>query len=98
MTRKEAPSAFTLPLNAFPEDSPMVIYPFARPHLGEDQMAWEEVSYERHPVFAGNREPLVRVFPETGKDVSFLRLLEHRVDKFAPAHGGGVLIKARLLA
>lgn len=38
-----------------------------------------------------------RVFPATGRDVRFLQYLEHRVDKFAPASGGGVLVHPRAL-
>lgn len=38
-----------------------------------------------------------RVFPSTGSDVQFLQCLEHRVDKFAPASGGGVLVHPRAL-
>jgi hypothetical protein len=38
-----------------------------------------------------------RVFPVTGRDVRFLQMLEHRVDKFAPASGGGVLVHPRAL-
>jgi len=38
-----------------------------------------------------------RVFPATGRDVQFLQMLEHRVDKFAPATGGGVLVHPRAL-
>ncbi len=38
-----------------------------------------------------------RVFPATARDIRFLQLLEHRVDKFAPATGGGVLVHPRAL-
>lgn len=38
-----------------------------------------------------------RVFPSSGYDVRFLQCLEHRVDKFAPASGGGVLVHPRAL-
>lgn len=38
-----------------------------------------------------------RVYPITCRDVQFLQLLEHRVDKFAPASGGGVLVHPRVL-
>lgn len=38
-----------------------------------------------------------RVFPVTARDVLFLQMLEHRVDKHAPAQGGGVLIHPRTL-
>ena len=34
-----------------------------------------------------------RVFPTTPSDVSFLRLLEHHVEKFCPSEGGGTIIK-----
>ncbi len=39
----------------------------------------------------------VRVFPVSASDIRFLARLEHRVDKFAPAKGVGVLIRADLL-
>lgn len=38
-----------------------------------------------------------RVFPISSRDVQFLQCLEHRVDKFAPASGGGVLVHPRVL-
>jgi hypothetical protein len=38
-----------------------------------------------------------RVFPATSRDVQFIQMLEHRVDKFAPATGGGVLVHPRAL-
>lgn len=38
-----------------------------------------------------------RVFPANGRDVQFLQCLEHRVDKFAPATGGGILVHPRVL-
>jgi len=39
----------------------------------------------------------LRVFPMTGKDVAFLRMLTHREEKFAPAHGVGVLVRESAL-
>lgn len=38
-----------------------------------------------------------RVFPQTASDVFFLQCLEHRVDKFAPANGVGVIVSASAL-
>ena len=38
-----------------------------------------------------------RVFPTTCRDVEFLQMLDHRVDKFAPASGVGVFIHPRVL-
>lgn len=39
----------------------------------------------------------LRVYPSTAADVKFLQMLEHGVDKFAPAHGGGVLVSAKYI-
>ena len=33
-----------------------------------------------------------RIHPDTSRDVMALRMLEHRREKFAPAHGNGVII------
>lgn len=94
-TKPEAPSKFTLHLTAIPEVNPQIIWPF--PGRSESMKDWESVSYEGNPAIDSKREKLVRVFPSTGKDVIFLRMLQHRVDKFAPANGHGVLVKERLI-
>lgn len=39
----------------------------------------------------------LRVYPTTWADVKFLQMLEHGVDKFAPANGGGVLVSAKYI-
>lgn len=43
--------------------------------------------------YTGERR-LVRVFPSASRpwEVLFLSMLEHRRDKFAPAHGDGILV------
>lgn len=95
-TNKEKPSEFTLALNARAEENPVVVWPF--PDERTVELHWEEVSYEKHPALDDiQREPLVRVFPQTGKDVAFLRMLKQREDKFAPGKGGGILVKSRLI-
>jgi len=33
-----------------------------------------------------------RIFSVSGREVSALRMLEHRVEKYAPLSGGGILI------
>lgn len=38
-----------------------------------------------------------RLWPNTAKDVFYLRSLVHRVDKFAPSHGTGVLVRESAL-
>ena len=38
-----------------------------------------------------------RVNVKTGEDLSFIRLLQHGEDYFAPATGDGILVKAHLL-
>lgn len=96
-TKKEPASEFTLAMYCVAEENPMVIWPFRKEHVGENQIAWDEISYLHHPAIDTEREPLVRVFPTTGKDVAFLRMLQQRVDKFAPATGGGILVKSRLI-
>lgn len=67
----------------------------------EESAPWgiDEVTDFDFPFFTSR--PLkgnwVRVFPKTAKDVMFLKLLDHRVEKMAPAHGHGVLVRAELL-
>lgn len=38
-----------------------------------------------------------RVIPNTLKEINALKMLEHRIDKFAPATGNGVLITSAAL-
>lgn len=38
-----------------------------------------------------------RVNVKTGEDLSFMRLLQHGIDYFAPSNGDGILVKAHLL-
>jgi hypothetical protein len=35
-----------------------------------------------------------RVYPQTANDVFTLQMLQHRVDKFAPSHGCGIILTA----
>lgn len=39
----------------------------------------------------------IRVFPQNAADVLFLQSLDHRVEKFAPATGIGVILDPRCL-
>lgn len=39
-----------------------------------------------------------KIRPSTAKEVFALQMLEHRVEKFAPAEGNGVLVTAEALA
>lgn len=77
---------FTLHLNALAEKAPRAVIHFTKVPNGEPCFKEEELS--------GN---WFRVFPATARDVRFLQCLEHRVDKFAPACGGGVLVHPRVL-
>lgn len=38
-----------------------------------------------------------RVIPLTAKEISALRLMDHQVDKFAPASGSGVMVSVQAL-
>ena len=38
-----------------------------------------------------------RVYPTDGREVMALQMLQHHADKFAPAFGGGALIKEEAL-
>jgi hypothetical protein len=52
-----------------------------------------KVSFEGRPL-AGT---WWRVWPGSCREVSAIRMMDHRVDKFAPATGGGVLISNNAL-
>lgn len=75
---------FTLHLNAQEESAPWGI---------DEDNSFEFPFFTCKPL----KGDWVRVFPRTARDVMFLKLLNHRVDKMAPAHGHGVLIKAEML-
>jgi hypothetical protein len=47
------------------------------------------------PVFNSTqiKGDFYRVIPANAKEVAYLRNLEHRVDKFAPARGNGVIVR-----
>lgn len=76
----------TLHLNALPEKSPRVIVPIETPK-GEPKL------FDNQSLAGA----WLRVFPQTGKDVAFLQMLEHHVEKFAPERGRGVIIQRRCL-
>lgn len=42
------------------------------------------------PVLAN--KPLVRVVPQDGRDVFALQMLDHHREKWAPAHGPGIMV------
>jgi len=63
------------------ENNPSVIMP--RRDSEADRTSWEAVT------ILGKFH---RVFPTTAKEISAIRMLEHRSEKFAPAHGDGVII------
>lgn len=77
----------TLHLNAVSEYAPRVIYPVEVPHGEPAQFREEHLSGQ-----------WLRVFPQTGMDVRFLRSTEHHLDRFAPANGPGVILATRFLA
>lgn len=76
----------TLHLNAMREKLPRVIVPVETPRGEPQQFDIDSL--------AGS---WLRVFPQTGKDVQFLQMLEHHVEKYAPATGKGVIIQTRCL-
>ncbi len=49
--------------------------------------------------YRGDRR-LVRVFPNASRpwEILFLSMLRHRVDKWAPAHGDGILVAEDLIS
>ena len=84
-----APTNFpmlTLHLNATTENTPRAVVAIYKILNGEPNFQEDHLSGDWY-----------RVFPATARDVQFLQMLEHRVDKFAPASGGGVLVHPRVL-
>lgn len=78
--------SLTLHLNCIKEDHPQAVV--AQPkERGEDAKLKDE-------YLSGD---WLRVFPQTARDVKFLLMLEHQLDKFAPSSGIGVLVAARCL-
>jgi hypothetical protein len=47
------------------------------------------------PVFNSRqiKGDFYRVIPSDAKEVAYIRNLEHRVDKFAPARGNGIIVR-----
>ena len=78
--------ALTLHLNCIVEIEPKAVVAQPREGGEDPRMSEETLSGE-----------WLRVFPETARDITFLQMLEHQLDKFAPASGIGVLIAARCL-
>ena len=76
----------TLHLNAQKERSPRAVVATYKVQNGDPNFQEDTIPGDWY-----------RVFPATCRDVQFLQLLEHRVDKFAPAAGGGVLVHPRVL-
>jgi hypothetical protein len=66
---------------------PFIIYP--RPELNRDGDV-----YERRQLDG----TYYLVEPSCPMEISFLRLLEHRIEKFAPATGEGIIVSAEALA
>jgi hypothetical protein len=54
----------------------------------------EAIVYNREVV----KGQFFHVYPTTAEEISLLRLLDHRVDKFAPAEGEGVYVRTEALA
>lgn len=50
-------------------------------------------SYERAAV----KGEFYRVVPQTAREIAILQLIDHRVDKFAPAEGNGALVRVEAL-
>ena len=76
----------TLHLNAIKENRPRAIVAVFKVVNGEPNFSEDDIPGDWY-----------RVFLATPRDVQFLQMLEHRVDKFAPATGGGVLVHPRAL-
>lgn len=72
-----------------------------RDNLIEEAHPWGIITIHENEGVNTSSKPLrgewVRVFPQTGKDVRFLQMLSHQEEKFAPTHGGGVLVKRELM-
>ena len=77
----------TLKRGYFREKNPMVVIPHAVVHNGEQKFDAK--------ILPGDQ--WLRVFPQNAADVFFLQCLIHRVEKFAPASGQGVIVDARCL-
>lgn len=77
----------TLILGHMKEIDPMVVIP--KKALVNDEMKFpvEQIPGE-----------WIRVFPQNAADVFFIQELRHRVEKFAPATGSGVIIDPRCLS
>lgn len=76
----------TLHLNAHREHRPRAVVATYKVQNGDPNFQEDDLPGE-----------WFRVYPVNGSDVRFLQMLEHRVDKFAPAQGGGVLVHPRAL-
>jgi len=68
------------------ERNPLVVMPKADKRSG--------VSWERETL----KGSFYRVIPQTPREIQVLRLLDHHVDKFAPAEGNGAIVSAAALA
>ena len=74
--------ALTLAAGCIREESPVAIFPVASPTLGT-------ICYRPFPLPGC----WWRVYPRTARDIFFLQYLDIHKNMFAPAEGGGVLIK-----
>lgn len=52
------------------------------------------ISYDQETI----QGKFFRVVPQTPREIAALRMLDHRVDKFAPADGNGAIVSASALA
>jgi hypothetical protein len=66
---------------------PFIIYPRPEPDR-------EGTVYERRQLDG----TYYLVEPSCPMEISFLRMLEHRIEKFAPATGEGIIVSAEALA
>lgn len=78
--------SLTLHLNCVKEELPQAVVAQPRERGEEAKLKDEYLSGK-----------WLRVFPQTARDVKFLLMLDHQVDKFAPSKGVGVLVAARCL-
>lgn len=78
---------FTLKQGFRKEPHPEVVFPETDGRVSEPKFNTQTLS----------GTAWVRVFPITATDIMFLQCLEHRLDKFAPATGNGVIVASRCL-
>ena len=67
------------------ERNPLVVMPKADKRSG--------INWERETITGA----FYRVIPQTPREIQVVRMLDHHVDKFAPAVGNGAIVSAAAL-